>query len=205
VKFASVREAAESYAAMGFRPMPMYGVTPEGLCRCGSFECRPGKHARPDVEATWKEGNVFEPGDFHEHDNIALALGPWGGSDEWLVCLDVDGPLDIDAYGWDLPPTLTQKSPRGLHLFFSVPAYTPLGNWVDVFLTKHEIGAALDIRYARGRINVSPSRSSFGQYSWIDVREPARLPEAVISSVLDRRVERGLPVQWEWDRDGKRP
>lgn len=204
MKFDGVRQAVEFYLSIGFRPMPMYGLV-DGACACGSLECRAGKHAPPLVEETWKEGWAFDPDDFNAGDNIAIALGPWGGSDDWLVCLDVDGPFDIEGYMWDLPATLEQKSPRGRHLFFTVPAYAPLGNWVDCMQTKRQTGGALDIRYARGRINVAPSRTLFGRYEWGEFRSPAPLPERVVDAILERRVERGLPVQWEWDRGGKRP
>jgi hypothetical protein len=205
VKFASVAEAVAFYCSVGMRPLPMFGVTGD-RCNCGlpEGECRPGKHATPEVESTWKEGAEFGPGDFTERDNIAVALGPWGGSDDWLVCLDLDGPFPVEQY-IELPTTLEQKSPRGRHLFFTVPAFAPLGNWVDCFLTKYTEGSALDIRYARGRINVAPSRTLHGGYEWAEFREPAPLPQAAIDVILGRRVERGLPVQWEWHRDGKRP
>jgi len=204
VNFASRWGWADFYISVGFRPMPMYGLFGGDRCNCGSTECRPGKHARPEVEAAWKEGAEYTPGDFTERDNIAIALGPWGGSDDWLVCLDLDGPFPVEQY-LALPPTLEQKSPRGRHLFFTVPPYAPLGNWVDCFLTKYSEGSALDIRYARGRVNVAPSRTLHGGYEWGPFREPAPLPQAAIDVVLNRRVERGLPVQWEWDRGGKRP
>lgn len=204
MNFDSVRSAVEFYLSIGLRPMPMWGVT-ETACRCGLFDCRPGKHAQPEVEETWKEGREFAVDDFTEDDNIAIACGPWGGSEDWLVCLDLDGPFPVEQYLGALPPTLEQTSPRGRHLFFTVPAFTPLGNWVDCFLTKYTDGSALDIRYARGRVNVAPSRTLHGTYTWGEFREPAPLPQEAIAAVLDRRVERKLPVQWEWDRGAKRP
>lgn len=207
MKFASVREAVDLYVSMGFRPVPLYGLR-DGRCACMSPDCKDrdaGKHEPPETDGQWKDGRSFDSRDFSDGDNVALAMGPWGGSDDWLVTLDVDGPLDIDGFLWNLPRTLTQKSPRGRHLVYSVPAYTPLGNWIDVLQTKESHRAALDLRYARGRIVVSPSENSFGRYEWIDFREPAPLPESVLAAILDRRVERGLPVQWEWSRAGKRP
>lgn len=204
MKFTGIREAVELYTSVGFRPMPMHGVR-DGACACGGSECRPGKHAPAWVEDTWKEGAEFGPADFNPGDNVALALGPWGGSDGWLVCLDCDGPFDVDGYLWGLPETLEQRSPRGRHLFYEVRPYAPLGNWVDVFETKYSHGAALDVRYARGRINVSPSETLFGGYEWHRFREPAELPESALDVILDRRRERGLPVQHTWDRGSKRP
>ncbi len=202
--FETIFEWVDFYLSVGFRPMPMWGVDSDGYCKCGAGDCRPGKHAEPEVEAEWKEGAVYEALAFTDSHNIAIALGPWGGSEDWLVCLDLDGPFPIEQY-MQLPPTLEQKSPRGRHLFFTVPAFSPLGNWVDCFQTKYSEGSALDIRYARGRVNVAPSRTAHGTYAWGEFREPAPLPQAAIDVILNRRVERGLPVQWEWHRNGKRP
>jgi hypothetical protein len=207
VKFASVKEAVELYSSIGFRPIPLFGLR-EGRCACGSPECKDrdaGKHEPPETDGLWKDGTEFGVEHFDDHDNVALAMGPWGGSDDWLVTLDIDGPLDLDGFMWNLPRTLEQKSPRGRHLIFSVPAYTPLGNWVDVLQTRDTHRAQLDLRYARGRIVVAPSENSFGRYEWTDFREPAALPQSAIDAILDRRVERGLSVQWEWSRGGKRP
>lgn len=207
MKFANVSEAVALYTSMGFRVVPLFGLV-DGRCACASPECKDrdaGKHEPPKTDGLWKDGSEFGAADFGSTDNVALAMGPWGGSDNWLVCLDIDGPLDIDGFMWNLPPTLEQKSPRGRHLIYSVPAYTPLGNWVDVLQTRDSHHAQLDLRYARGRIVVSPSENSFGRYEWIDFREPAPLPQPALDAVLERRVERGLPVQWEWHRGGKRP
>lgn len=205
MKFESVIEAVDFYTSVGFRVVRLFGLE-DGRCACRSPDCKDrdaGKHEPPETDGLWKDGTEFHAIDFALHDNVGLAMGPWGGSDDWLVALDIDGELDLEQYGWSLPPTLTQKSPRGRHLVYSVPAYTPLGNWVDVLQTKP--GAALDLRYARGRIVAAPSQNAFGSYDWVDFREPAPLPQAAIDAILNRRVERGLPVQWEWHRNGKRP
>lgn len=199
-----MREAVEFYLSVGLRPMPMYGVR-DGRCACGGEGCRPGKHARDEVEESWKEGREFGPQDFLPGDNVALALGPWGGSDDWLVCLDVDGPLDVGEHFGDLPTTLEQASPRGRHLFFTVPAFYPLGNWTDALGTRKQLDMAVDVRFARGRINAAPSVTLFGTYQWGEFREPAPLPEQVIEVIFERRRERGLPIQSTWERGGKRP
>ncbi len=203
----SVREHVERYIARGLRPIPMWGVDAAGRCRCGSTECNAGKHCTDAVEARWKDGAPFQPHEFDESMNVAVALGPWRFG-RWLVCLDLDGAEDLSPfvphYLQPLPPTLTQKSPRGLHLFFSVPERAPLGNWVDVFATKYTRGVSLDLRYARGKVNVAPSRSAFGTYHWLDEREPAALPTVAISTILNVRRSRGLPVAQSWERGGKR-
>lgn len=199
-----VRDWVQCYIDFGLRPMPMYGVDElEGLCLCGRSDCRAGKHSR-DEEA-WKHGRYYQACEFTEFDNVAIALGPWR-PDSWLVCFDCDGTIDPTRFfPFPLSPTLMQKSPRGLHLFFAVRPYEPLGNWVDVFETKYSLGYALDVRYARGRINVAPSRTNFGTYEWLDWREPAPLPEFALQRILSERRRRGLPVESRWDRGGKRP
>lgn len=191
---------------MGLRPVPLHGVMPGGRgCMCFDRDCKErdwGKHTPDDVENLWKDGHRFAPRDFLEGNNVALAMGPWDGGDDWLVCLDVDGSMNLGQFVRDLPDTLEAKSPRGEHLICRVPAYTPLGNWVDVFATKP--GPSLDLRYARGRIVVAPSRSAFGAYEWEQFMRPAPLPERVIDVILDQRRARGLDVQTTWDRGRKR-
>lgn len=198
----------------GFRVMPLYGIE-DGVCNCESPSCKPrdgGKHEPPETDGQWKEGRSFMPEDFTEENNIGLAMGPW---DEdrclWLMALDIDGHDDARAFFPELPPTLTQKTPRGAHWIYTVPAWTPLGNWVDVFNGKpSRQEMTLDIRYARGRIVVPPSRcvASHGDgqgYRWLDWRAPAALPRHVIDTVLDIRRQRGLPVESSWYRKGKPP
>jgi hypothetical protein len=194
--------------------MPMWGVDDQGRCLCGGIDprtrkaCNAGKHSRD--EESWKSGREYRPGDFSEEDNIALALGPWRSTipQTWLVCLDFDAPLVSPLMltsGFSLPDTLTQRSPRGLHWFYTVLPFEALGNWVDAFQTKFREGWALDIRYARGRINVAPSRSAFGSYEWLDEREPVPLPAEFIQRILRERRLRGLPVESRWHRGDKRP
>lgn len=204
----SIHLAIAYYLRHGFRPVPMWGVDPAGACRCGGYlpngtECRAGKHSPEPVETEWKSRR-YGSEDFTEEQNVALALGPWKPG-SWLVCLDFDGVTDGDVPFFTLPPTLTQKSPRGIHLFFTVPEFEPLGNWNDVFRTKYSDGVALDIRYARGRINVAPSRTPHGAYQWTNWREPAPLPPEVPERIYDQRRARKLPVMDRWDRGEKEP
>ena len=199
-----MREAAAAYIQRGFRVVPLHGVGPSG-CLCGSCACKErdwGKHEPPNTDGIWKDGATFTPNDFIELDNIAIAMGPWRHG-LWLVGFDIDG-CDRIAELPELPPTLTQRTPRGRHLIYSVPEYTPLGNYVDVFRTK-AWGYSLDLRYARGRIVVAPSRGATGDYAWLDWRDPAPLPGHALDAILDERRRRGLPVATRWERSGKDP
>jgi len=199
----TVRESVARYLTRGLRPIPMFGTYPDGSCHCGGTECNAGKHAKDDAEP-WKDGARHTPEDFGEQDNVAIALGPWRPG-EWLVCLDFDGPDRPEVFFPDLPETLEQTSPRGHHLFFTVEEFAPLGNWVDALATKHRTGSAVDVRYARGKVNVAPSKTAFGAYEWTLWRAPARLPGWVIDELLDSRRGRGLPVARIWERKGKQP
>lgn len=205
----SIQQAARQYIEQGFRPVPMWGVQPDGRCCCGGVlpngrECRAGKHSPEPIETEWKERR-YRPEDFTEGQNLALALGPWRPG-LWLVCLDFDGlPPDYEGTPFfTLPPTLTQRSPRGRHLFFTVPEFEPLGNWIDVFQTR-DSPPYLDVFYARGRVNATPSRNPWGHYQWTDWREPAPLPREVTERIYDHRRARRLPVLDRWDRGEKVP
>ncbi len=205
-RFGNIRSAVATYQERGFRCIPLYGVSPEGECLCWNPLCKPrdhGKHEPPDTDGAWKEGRAFTQADFRDTDNVALAMGPWRRG-FWLLALDVDGADDASAFFPNLPRTLTQKTPRGVHLIYTVPEYTPIGNWVDCFRTKRA-GFSLDLRYARGRIVVAPSRGSAGAYVWRDWRAPAPLPQRCVDAILSQRHELGLPVLDRWERDGKQP
>lgn len=201
-----IRAAAERYIAEGCRVIPLYGVE-QGGCACHSNECKPrdwGKHEPPLFDGAWKNGHVFVPSDFNEGDNIAIAMGPYKPG-TWLVALDFDGTRDVEkVLGATLPETLAQTTPRGMHLVYTVPEFTPLGNYVDVFRSKH-IGWSMDLRYARGRIVVAPSKGATGDYRWSNWRTPTPLPEYVIEDVLEMRRKNGLPVEPIWTRGGKAP
>lgn len=206
-----VREAAAIYRKRGFRIVPLYGVDADGCCRCSSPDCKPrdyGKHEPPETDGLWKAGREFEPADFTDESNIALAMGPWGG-DGWLVALDVDGHTEVDAFFYPgLPPTLTQLTPTGAHYIFWVPNRTPLGNWVNIFKGGPD-SIKLDLRYARGRIVAAPSRGcstrGTGRYEWLYWQSPAMLPMRAIDTILDLRRADGKDVQAEWDRGDKQP
>ncbi len=204
--FPTIGEAVDAYLARDFRVVPLYGIDPAtSECMCGAYGCRrPGKHEPTEIEDQYRDGRRFGPTDFKPGDNIAIAMGPWRPG-QWLLGVDLDGTCNVqDFFGVPMPATLTTKSPKGLHLIFTVPEYAPYGNWVDCFLTKHG-GFALDIRYARGRLNVHPSVGATGPYSWLDWRAPAPFPDAAAQSIFAMRRTRNLPVDDTWERKGKVP
>lgn len=207
MKFATVEEAAKGYCARGFRIVPLFGISPTGGCMCGSNLCKErdwGKHEPPETDGKWKDGFLFKPDAFASAcPNIAIAMGPWKDG-RWLVALDLDGTNEVAEFFPAMPPTLTQKSPRGRHLIYTVPEFTPLGNYVDVFKTRRG-GYSLDLRYARGRLVVAPSKGASGDYEWIDWRAPVALPNHALAAILAQRRSQKLPVASRWDRGAKEP
>jgi hypothetical protein len=202
----AVQDAVRAYTARGFRCVPLYGVDDCGACLCGSSACASrdaGKHEPPASDGQWKDGRVFGPDDFRLTDNVAIALGPWKAR-SWLVCLDLDGTDDPRVFFPRLPATLSQRSQHGLHLVFTVPEFEPLGNWVDAFSTR-AAGFQLDLRYARGRIVVAPSKGAHGAYQWQNWRAPVPLPSSALSAIYGQRQARGLPVLSRWERGSKAP
>lgn len=202
----SAPDAATWYIARGFRVVPLYGIH-AGRCTCNNAACLPrdyGKHCPGVVEDRWKNGREFTAADFRDGDNVGLAMGAWGGRD-WLVAIDCDVYSRDPRAELDLPLTLEHVTPRGWHAIYTVAPFTPLGNYLDVLGTRKSGNYGLDLRYARGRIVVPPSRGLTGEYRWGEWREPVPLPRSIIDRVLDLRRARGLPVTDSWDRGGKRP
>lgn len=207
MQFKNAREAAIGYMQRGFRVVPLIGLDPiAGGCLCGVPTCKErdwGKHERPETDGAWKNGREFTPADFGDLDNIAIAMGPWKEG-RWLVALDLDGTENVAEFFPAMPRTLTQMTPRGSHQIYTVPEFTPLGNYVDVFKTKRG-GYSLDLRYARGRIVVAPSSGATGNYFWSDWRAPAPLPSHALATILDQRRSQKLPVTDRWQRGSKEP
>ena len=93
-----------------------------------------------------------------------------------LIAFDVDGDRSLleplEAEHGALPPTLTTKTARGLHLIFRVPTTMKIRNSV-------RLAPGVDVRSEGGQIVAPPSRHVSGAYySWAAIREPARLPLA---------------------------
>ena len=58
------------------------------------------------------------PPEEKDYNGISILLGE-------LVCVDFDSRVSMDCgYGNDLPPTLKEKSPRGMHLIYRLPVDT---------------------------------------------------------------------------------
>lgn len=113
--------------------------------------------------------------------NIGIAMG--GG----LVALDVDGDdgeesiVALERKFGALPETVMQKTVRGWHHIYTVPAGVRLGN------TAGKLGPGLDTRGEGGYIVVEPSTNGTGGYWAFSVdHDPEDMPLAEIPADLVR-------------------
>ena len=96
--------------------------------------------------------------------NIGLATGR-------IVVIDPDGPEALERLkiigaphgGW--PPTLTAKTPRGLHLYYAVPEGLEIRSYNEPRAAKGAPG--IDIKGAGGYVVLPPSKTKNGQYQWL--------------------------------------
>jgi Bifunctional DNA primase/polymerase, N-terminal len=113
----------------------------------------------------------------HSECNWGLACGP--GSNVWV--LDVDGDQGkaalrrlIEQHG-KLPETLTSRTGKGGHLFWSYPQST-------IRNSASKVGGGLDVRGDGGYVLVPPSVHPSGRvYEWVDPTVPvAEAPEWLV-------------------------
>jgi len=170
--------AALELAAAGHPVLPLHTPTGRG-CSCGQRKCsRPGKHPRatyglksatvdPEQIERWWYGQPTA--------NVGLRC-------DGLLAFDLDGPAgkhSLEQLEWDLgelPLSRGQRSGRGEHRFYRIPAESSIGN------STVPLGSppGVDLRAgARGYVVAAPSRHASGSlYAWSDPNLPiAELPE----------------------------
>lgn len=121
---------------------------------------------------------------------LAVLCGPCAAHPgEDLVCLDIDGPFDLEAHLGVLPPTLTSK--QGAHRWYRVPAGAlRCGNdWFKTRGSAAEAGA-LDVKTNGGYAVEYPSLDKRGAVITYDApgwRTPAELPAEALARLKDAR------------------
>ena len=185
--------AAKSYAARGWRVIPLYNISGlTGKCSCGkpSGKCKPGKHPRISewqhmattdtsiIEGWWKQW---------PHANIGIVCGKESG----IFAVGPDGQEGIDdlaalkAQHGEIPSTVTSATPGGGRHYLSLwPADggAPIGQSANIH------GAKIDIRGEGGYIVAPPSASDKGAYEWSlspDTFPVAEAPEWLVQWVRD--------------------
>lgn len=152
--------AALAYAEAGLKVLATWGITATGECECGRRDCKKGKH--PITE--------FFPRGFHsattdstalrkvwkKYPNANVAIVP----DKELFVVDIDGQAGqaaVDALNF--PRTVTAKTARGVHLYFTTLSRKRLRSLPEV-----------DCRHdGNGYVLVPPSRHPSGvRYRWLN-------------------------------------
>lgn len=191
--------AALGYAERGWRVMPLYSITPDGVCSCykGAACTSPGKHPRTmdglksassdpsQIEnwwSMWPESNV----------------GVLTGAESGIIVLDVDDTSTKALDGRELLPTLTQETGSGgVHYIYRHPGGR-LKSSVKVL-------PGIDSRADGGYIVAPPSRHVSGQaYRWTVERDIELAPQWWVKLLTQERVRTAVPGEGERVFEGGR-
>lgn len=170
--------AAQAYAAIGLRVIPVHTVT-DGICSCGKRKCdSPGKHPRTPhghKDASCDADQINAWWNSRPDDNIGIRTGAESG----IVILDVDGPIGessleqlVVKHG-ALPETPTVSTGGGgRHIYFRHPLTT--------VPSRTGIARSIDVRGDGGYVVAPPSRHASGvNYAWLV--PPQAVPFADVS------------------------
>lgn len=180
-----IHRAAEMYAELGFRVLPLHGLV-DGRCTCGLATCEPRSAGKHPIHAAWQKHAASDLDVVRElfrghRGNIGLML-----ADE-LVVLDVDGDEGFASLATlgDLPATMTSRSGSGIG---EHRVYRYAEHHDPKQVTNRRIADGLDVKTRAGQIVVAPSLHRSGQrYEWINVMLPALLPDYVYEQIRPRR------------------
>jgi len=177
---------AEPLAERGFKVFPVYGITPWG-CQCGKKECH--AIAKHPIISGWKERASSSV------DSISTWTKKWPKANvgiltgNKLLVVDVDdpsSPVSKEILPL-LPETLSARTGRGFHHFYSVPLETPLS--ANAF-------GGLDVRYTGAYVLGAGSKHKSGKrYAWENALPIVALPEQVIERLVALKGTRGNPSQ----------
>ena len=171
-------QCAEQYCLLGWRLVPVHGLT-DGTCSCGSANCgRAGKHPRVvgwTTKASADARQVAAWWTTWPQANVGLATG----ADSGVVVLDIDGETGRATLGelaGQDPSVLDTHIHRtgggGSHLFYEHPGFK-CGNSVRTM-------PGIDIRGDGGLIVLPPSLHKSGfRYQVMTDRSAAPLPDSL--------------------------
>lgn len=175
----STIKAALAWVEQGAKVIALHGIDEVGACTCGNSRCRsPGKHPVADLfpkgqhSATTNIPLIRRAFAKYPAANLGVILPPG------IVALDVDGEEGVATFkGLNLPSTLSVRTGRGTHHYFSVRQQIP---------KKKSTLDHIDIKDDQsGYIVVPPSRHHSGkQYRWQKTSVPvASLPTAFVETL----------------------
>lgn len=168
----SLLDAALSYAARGWRVLPLHEIR-DGNCTCGSATCgkSAGKHPRIKTgkeheAASTDEATIRAWWARWPSANVGIVTGPLSD----LVVLDVDGDDGLanlallqEQIGPMPPAVCSQTGSGGYHYLFRHP-----GKDHRVVNRAHALAPCLDIRGNGGLFVLPPSRHYSGnEYHWV--------------------------------------
>jgi hypothetical protein len=170
----TLTDYALRYAALGFRVLPLYGLT-KGLCSCGRAGCpSPGKHPFAPFVTNGSHGATRDSGVlsrwFDGADTSRMNIGIAFDDDVFAVDIDPRNGGDttwevlVEKYG-AIPDTATANTGGGgVHYLFRKPKGATVAG---------KLGKGVDVRSTNGLIVVEPSIHISGQqYAWLAEADP---------------------------------
>lgn len=187
-------DAALSYRAAGWSPLPLHGITPAGTCTCSAAaRCKsPGKHP---LSNEWQNQTLSVP-DLHSiwEQLPAANVGIRTGAASGIFVVDVDAaglePMRrmIEAHGKDWPRTTTVQTGSGMwHFYFLIPQGVRITN------SSKGLPAGVDIRGEGGQVVAPPSVSLKGSYAVTD-NSPVAPPPAWLTEILAAQSHDDTPL-----------
>lgn len=193
-----LEEYATYAMSQGWDPLPVFGITPEGICSCkNGQQCKsPGKHP---VQMKWQEESRLTKPDAYEFFamsgrpmNIGLRTGkrssfwaldidPKSGGDESLLALEAQ-------YG-KLPVTRVHRTgSNGRHFLFRLPADFEVTN------SRGRLPRGIDVRGNGGFIVAPGSITPVGAYRTEAAEKIAPAPDWLLSLIRPETVDRQVDV-----------
>lgn len=183
-------DSVSGYLARGWALVALHGITPGGLCTCGSTDPDhpAGKHP---LYSNWQKIPIRDAGVWRAivvwraERGIATNIGLATGRPSGVFALDVDpknGGLETlrgyEDRGWHLPPTWEQRTGgNGLHCLFTMPVDFEPTNATG------SLGPGLDIRGTGGQIVLAPSVTNLGTYEVLRDELPWAPPFWILDSI----------------------
>lgn len=175
--------AAEMYAQLGFKVIPLWGISPvpPHRCTCSNADCEErswGKHPVPPKWQTRATSNLDDVRElFRGHrGNIGIMLG------QEFVVIDVDGDAgqaSLDGLG-KLPPTLASRSGNGEHLVYRYAAHQDPAR-----ISNRRVLPGIDVKTRNGQMVVAPSlHRTLRRYEWTNRALPAVLPDSLYEKIV---------------------
>jgi len=183
----SVLDQALAIASAGWRVVLVHTALPDG-CSCGRPNCERKMWGKHPIRSGWEKGvDEQELRDQYVRlrfcPNVGIVLGKQD-SGRYIVSIDSDNGDRMEELTSELGPLPASsqcRTPRGWHLFFSVPGGSVLKNITGL------CGApGVDMKASKGQVVVL-GRNSAGEYTGFDpTATVAELPDTWLRAITPR-------------------